>query len=359
MSGDGLDPWLRLALTLLAPRLARELLERFGSPEAVLALGESTLRATAGEEAAQRLRQGPDPDLLQRTAAWVREPGNAALALDDPLYPALLREIPDPPLVLFCKGRTELLATPALAVVGSRSPTPQGRENAFAFAAALSTAGLTVVSGLALGIDAAAHRGGLSGPGSSVAVVATGLDLIYPSRNRELAHQLAENGLLLSEFALGTRAVAYNFPRRNRVISGLSLGCLVVEAAVDSGSLITARLAAEQGREVFAVPGSIHSPLARGYHGLIRQGAKLVETAADVLEELGWRAGPPAAQAALPALAGDAAGLLAQMGYDPVAPDVIASRLQWPAERAAAALVELEVAGWVDRLPGGLCQRRR
>src|SRR6185436_376554 len=194
--------------------------------------------------------------------------------------------IPDPPPLLYCRGRTELLERPALALVGSRNASAQGASNAERFARSFSNAGLPIVSGLAQGIDAAAHRGGLSGPGSTIAVLGTGVDLIYPQANAALAAEIAAGGLLLSEFPLGTKALAHNFPRRNRLISGLAQGCLVVEAALASGSLITARAAAEQGREVFAVPGSIHSPLSKGCHALIKSGAKLAESAEDVLSEL-------------------------------------------------------------------------
>ena len=224
---------------------------------------------------------------------WIDQPGNDLLTLADARYPAALLQIADPPLLLYVRGRVELLSHPALAIVGSRSATPAGTRDALAFAETLSNAGLTIVSGLALGIDTAAHRGGLAGASSSIGVVGTGLDRVYPARNRHLAHQLAEDGVLVSEFPLGTPPFPSNFPRRNRVISGLCRGCLVVEAALRSGSLITARQSLEQGREVFAMPGSIHSSLSKGCHWLIKQGAKLVETAQDVLEELGLAALEP------------------------------------------------------------------
>jgi DNA processing protein len=290
-------------------------------------------------------------------AAWLKDPANRLLTPADADYPRrLLQLLPDPPPRLFVKGRVELLSRPALAIVGSRNATAQGMANAEAFARALSDAGLTVVSGLALGIDTAAHRGGLAGTSSSVAVLGTGADLVWPARNRALAHDLSARGALVSEFPLGTRPLAGNFPRRNRLISGLALGCLVVEAATDSGSLITARLAAEQGAEVFAVPGSIHSPLAKGCHALIKQGAKLVESAADILEELRL----PAASARAPdepPLDARARRLLDALGYDACDVDTLAARSGLQVAELAALLTQLELDQRVAVLPGGLYQR--
>ena len=267
-------------------------------------------------------------------------------------------EIADPPPLLYGRGRRELLRSTGIAVVGSRNGTPQGLQNAEAFGEALSKAGLCVVSGLALGIDAAAHRGGLRGQGSSIAVVGTGLDLVYPAKNKALAVELGESGLILSEFSLGTPALAGNFPRRNRIISGLSKGCLVVEAALASGSLITAKLAGEHGREVFAIPGSIHSPFSKGCHQLIKQGAKLVESAQDILEELG--AIPPSPKPSSPARgpADDASDpLLAALGFDPVGFDALMERTGAAPDALSAKLVEWEIAGLVAALPGGKYQR--
>jgi DNA processing protein len=259
--------------------------------------------------------------------------------------------------LLYAQGRLELLQRPALAIVGSRNASAQGESNAAHFARALSEAGLTVVSGLALGIDAAAHRGGLAGVGSTIAVLGTGIDVIYPSRNAELAAQIAASGVLVSEFPLGTPAIAHNFPRRNRLISGLARGCLVVEAAVASGSLITARCAADQGREVFAIPGSIHSPLSKGCHALIKAGAKLVESAEDVLAELaGFQPSAQASTVASPAAEPDT-GLLAVMGHDPVDVDSLCSRAGLSAEEVTSQLLRLELDGRVTALPGGLYQR--
>ena len=288
------------------------------------------------------------------------EPGHGLVAWDDPDYPRPLLEIGDPPPVFYCLGRRELLAAPGFAIVGSRNATPQGRADAQAFAAALSAAGFTIVSGLALGIDAAAHRGGLAHAGSSIAVVGTGLDRVYPAANRDLAHELAARGLVISEFAPGTPPLKQNFPRRNRLVSGLSRGVLVVEATISSGSLITARLAGEQGREVFALPGSIHSPFSKGGHKLIREGAKLVETAQDILDELGIPArapGPRALPASTVAHDPAATAIAAALGYDPADVDTLAARTGLPAAAVAAALTALELDGRVAALAGGLWQR--
>jgi DNA processing protein len=305
--------------------------------------------------------------LLERTLGWLREPGHWLVAWDDADYPGALLAIADPPPVFCYAGRRELLCRPAIAIVGSRNATPQGVEHAAAFAATLSAAGLTIISGLATGIDAAAHQGGLSSDGRSIAVVGTGLDRVYPAANSALAHRLAQHGGLLSEFPLGTPPLRENFPRRNRVISGLARGVLVIEATLNSGSLITARLAAEQGREVFAVPGSINSPFSKGTHRLIRDGAKLVETAQDVLEELGLEPSPATASTETTAIAGDKATgikgparrVLTALGHDPAGIDLLVRRTGLAADAITVALVELEVAGRVTSLPGGQYQRRR
>lgn len=349
-----LDSWLRLAL---APGVGNtsliRLLTAFGSPEAVLASGRTALSAHLSSAQCDALLGEPEAALLQATLAWLDQPGNSLLTLADVDYPKSLLEIGDPPAVLYCKGRRSLLDQPGLGVVGSRNATPQGVRDAEAFAHALSDAGFTIISGLALGIDAAAHRGGLAGAGSSIAIIGTGLDRIYPARNKALAHQLAESGLVISEFALGTPPLPGHFPRRNRLISGLSRGVLVVEAAPDSGSLITARVATEQGREVFAIPGSIHSPLARGCHALIKQGAKLVESAADILDELAWpqRLVPPAwpEQAADPVL--DA------LDGAPATLDALAQRTGLTLDALSAKLLALELEGQIASMPGGRYQK--
>ncbi|NTV10552.1 MAG: DNA-protecting protein DprA, partial [Zoogloea sp.] len=289
------------------------------------------------------------------------EPGNHVVTLADAGYPRALLETADPPVLLYVKGRPELLEQPGIAIVGARSATAQGEANAEGFGKALSEARLCVISGLAAGIDAAAHRGGLKGPGSSVAVIGTGADRIYPARNARLARQLAEEGAIVSEFALGTPPLHHNFPRRNRLIAGLARGVLVVEAAERSGSLITARLAGEIGREVFAIPGSIHSPLSRGCHRLIKEGAKLVESAYDVMEELRWPA-EAAAAAPQPASAMTDADpqlalVMTALGHDPIDPDTLAARTGLTMDALYAILLPLELDGRIVRLPGGRLQR--
>ncbi len=354
------EAWASLQLIQgISARALVALLKAFGGPAEVLAASRASLGKWVSGELATAISRGADPAELERTLAWLAEPGHALVAWDDPAYPRALLTITDPPPVLHYAGKLDLLNRPALAIVGSRNATPQGRENAEAFAAALSAAGLTIVSGLAQGIDAAAHRGGLAGVGNSVAVVGTGIDRIYPASNKTLAHRLAESGGLLSQFTLGSPPVPGNFPRRNRVISGLVRGVLVVEATPNSGSLITARFAAEQGRDVFAIPGSIHSPFSKGCHRLIKDGAKLVETAQDVLEELGLApAGAPGrSKTGQGAPDADAARVLAALGHDPAGVDALAERTGLEASAVAVALVELELAGQVAPLPGGAFQR--
>ena len=353
-----LSAWLRLSLTPgLGGEALRRLLLAFGGPGQVLAARRAELAKYVGETVAASIREYDAAPALSAAGAWLEEAVNDIITLADTRYPRLLLEIPDPPPLLYVKGRVELLSRPALAIVGSRNATAQGLANAEAFARTLSDAGLTVVSGLALGIDTAAHRGGLAGSASSVAVLGTGADIVYPARNRALAHDLAAGGALVSEFPLGMKPLAGNFPRRNRLISGLALGCLVVEAAADSGSLITARLAAEQGREVFAIPGSIHSPLAKGSHALIKQGAKLVESARDILEDL--RMGAPSAPAPAPAVVSDprAQRLLDAFGHEPCDLDTLAARSEMPVAEIGALLTQLELDGLIATLPGGLVQR--
>jgi DNA processing protein len=336
------------------------LLQRFGSPAAVLDAGSSALAQEIGPALAAAIVQGPDPATLEASLSWLVHPQHHLITLADADYPASLLETPDPPPVLYVLGEAAMLRRPSLAIVGSRSPTRRGAEDAEAFADALSDAGLTIVSGLALGIDAAAHRGGLRGACSSVAVVGTGLDRVYPARNRDLARDLAARGALVSELPLGTLPLPGNFPRRNRIISGLARGCLVIEAALESGSLITARLALEQGREVFAVPGSIHSPLSKGCHWLIKQGAKLVESAQDVMDELQLpRLTPASTEAALPALDAPAQKLLGALGFAPFDLDAACAAGSLTPDAASAILLMLELDGFVERLPGGAFQRRR
>lgn len=367
-SHSELRAWLSL---LAAPGVgsasARRLLKQFGSPQAVMQAAAGPLVAIVGDAAvASALQRGPDDldEQTERTLAWLAETdrdgaahgrsGRRLLFLGDAGYPDALLNSPDPPLMLYLRGRTELLARPSVAIVGSRNATAQGEQNARSFAEHFSRHGLTVVSGLAAGIDAAAHEGALRGDGSTVAVVGTGIDRIYPRRNEALARRIVAEGLMVSEYPLGMLPLAPNFPRRNRLIAGLSLGTLVVEAAAQSGSLITAREASDAGREVFAIPGSIHSPQSRGCHLLLRQGAKLVEVADDVLEELRFgRIGmaPPPAAGPKPD------PLLEALGFDPQPLDALAQRTGLPTDRLLARLLELELAGQVARLPGGLYQR--
>jgi len=335
----------------------RKLLSAFGEPKQIYAASYASLSDVVGKNVAEGIRRGIDPGQLAPLFAWLDHEHNHVITLADAEYPQALLQIPDPPPLLYVKGRLDLLNRSAMAVVGSRNATPQGQMNAESFSRNLSDGGLCIVSGMALGIDAAAHRGGLDGASSSVAVVGTGLDIVYPSRNHALAHDLAQHGTLVSEFPLGTTAMAHNFPRRNRIICGLSLGCLVIEAAIRSGSLITARLAVEQGREVFAIPGSIHSPVSKGCHALIKQGAKLVECASDVLDELKW----PLPQNPSPENT-DAAPengrhpLLDALGFDPVGIDALAGRSGLTSDTVCAMLLQLELEGRIACLPGGLYQ---
>ena len=354
----GLASWLQLALTPgIGPATFQRILRQFGLPHEALARKRSELAGFTTAAVLAGLDSEQVREAVARSLAWVAHEGHAIVTLADEPYPPPLLEIADPPPLLYARGRIELLERPALAIVGSRNATQQGEANAQAFARTLSEAGLTIVSGLALGIDAAAHRGGLGGPGSTIAVLGTGIDVVYPARNAALAEEIAERGLLISEFPLGTPPAAQNFPRRNRLISGLGRGCLVVEAALASGSLITARAAAEQGREVFAIPGSIHSPLAKGCHALIKAGAKLVESAEDILAELaGFRPSGYASTTKEPQRTPEP-GLLAHMGHDPVDVDSLCTRAGMSAEQVSSELLRLELDGRVTALPGGLFQR--
>lgn len=352
---EELAAWLKLSLIPgLGAQSQRKLLAAFGLPQHIFSQSRSALAAQIGETLADLLLgHRADPE-IETALRWLDSPAHRLLTLADPAYPAALLEIPDPPILLYAQGDMSLLQRPALAIVGSRNATAPGRENAENFAATLGDAGLVIVSGLALGIDAAAHRGALRSRSSTIAVLGTGIDIVYPSRNRELHAAIAESGLLLSEFPLGTPPTAYNFPRRNRIISGLSRGVLVVEAALESGSLITARQAGEQGRDIYAIPGSIHSPLSRGCHTLIRQGAKLVESAQDILEELQFSGTPVAAA---PSASPVTPALLEHMGYDPCAVDVLCTRSGLTPESVSAMLLQLELEGRVAVLPGGQYQR--
>lgn len=348
-------------------RRRQEMLEQFGSIEAVFDASRGLLEKylSGAPQAVRAIADGPDSAGVEATLAWLAEPGHHLLTLLDRDYPPLLRQIPDPPLALYVLGDRACLSSPQLAVVGSRNPTPGGRENARAFARALAGAGLTITSGLALGIDGEAHRGALDAGGYTIAVTGTGLDRVYPPAHRALAHEIAGRGALVSEFALGSPPKAEHFPVRNRIISGLSFGTLTVEAAERSGSLITARLAGEQGREVFAIPGSIHSPLARGCHRLIRQGAKLVETAQDILEELAAlasftaiaAAGGASGETPRPAPAdAETQKVLAAFGHDAADVDQLVTRSGLTADVVSSILLRLELAALVAPCGGGRYQ---
>lgn len=405
MEREELGSWLRLTMTpAVGNGTIRKLLATFGLPCAVFAQAPTALRQVVSPAKVAALGIVPPgwADQLELTWQWLQETGEGSaqrhiVVLGDPEYPASLLTIEDPPLMLYLLGAGKFIPQrnpnapavemPALcaiannlagslaqsiAIVGSRNPTPQGALNARQFAKAMGAAGLTVVSGLALGVDAAAHEGALDSVKPSdvwlatVAVVGTGLDRVYPRENRELAHRIAQHGLLMSEYPLGTPPLASNFPRRNRLIAGLAQGTLVVEAALKSGSLITANLTAEQGKDVFAIPGSIHSSQARGCHALIKQGAKLVESAQDVLEEMKISERPMAATYLIAALVqpeglGDLFGtentLLSALGFDPVGLDALQARCHLDASELQAQLMTLELDGLVARLPGGLFQR--
>lgn len=369
MEAAELGAWLRLALTPgLGNTASRKLLAAFGSAQAIFEQPPGTLRQLGSDKLADALQTVPDAlgAQLKTTLEWLQAGDNRqVVTLGDPCYPAALLDIEDPPSMLYMLGALGTRAQSAiknraicLAMVGSRNPTPQGESNARQFAKVFGAADLCVVSGLALGVDGAAHDGALLGGGTTIAVVGTGLDRVYPKKHLDLAHRIAQDGLIISEFPLGTPPLTANFPKRNRLISGLSQGTLVVEATLKSGSLITARLAAEQGKDVFAIPGSIHSPQSRGCHALIKQGAKLVESAQDVLEELRL---PHAAANANAAPDGDdepeEAPLLSAMGFEPVSLDALQARTGLPTSELQGLLLELELADAVARLPGGLFQR--
>ena len=369
---NDLHGWLRLQVTPgVGAQAAAGLLRRYGSPAAIFQQSERELRQCLRPELAQALL-GEPPSLAAmeaRVTGWLSHsaPGvsHAVWTWGDERYPQSLLALSDPPLLLYAQGQLSQAIAPALALVGSRNPTPQGLENARAFGRHLAQAGYAIVSGLAWGIDAATHQGALEAtvPNDrcpTLAVVGTGLDRVYPRQHRELAHRIAQRGLILSEYHLGTPPLNANFPKRNRLIAGLSQATLVVEAALQSGSLITAKQALEQGRDVLAIPGSIHSAQAKGCHALIKQGAKLVESAQDVLEEL--RLPDPFAQVplALETASTDMDNedeLLQRMGHDPVGLDALQARCGWPTAQLQAQLLELELMGQVGRLPGGLFQR--
>lgn len=354
-----LHAWVALSLI---PELTgaawRRLNARFGAPERILDQPLPALEGVVGSATAQAIVKGPDPSRLRAAIAWSRAKDHAILTPDDERYPALLLETASAPPVLYAWGQLDLLQRPALAVVGSRNATAQGLRNAGAFARAVSTAGVCIVSGLAAGIDAAAHQAALEASGSTIAVLGNGVDVVYPRQHATLLDRIRREGLALSEFPLGTAPVAKHFPRRNRIISGLAKGCLVVEAAMGSGSLITARLAVEMGRDVFAIPGSIHSPLSRGCHYLIKQGAKLVEEPSEVLEEFGLStAATPHAESPGVQLQGAPLQLLNALGYDACDIDTLVERTATSIEDVLASLTQLELDGLLERLADGRYQR--
>lgn len=352
------EHWLRFVLVRgIGRSTQRRLLKELGSPEAVCGSSKSTLSRYLSKEQLSAWQEGAEEKLVQTTISWAKESNHHIVPLGHSFYPEQLLDIDDPPSLLYAVGNIDLVKHPAIAVVGSRNATPGGCDTARAFSASLSNAGLTILSGLALGIDAAAHWGGLDGTSSTIAVVGTGLDRVYPASNIALAKRIALEGLLLSEFPLGTPALASNFPRRNKVISGLSRGVLVVEAALKSGSLLTAQYAVEYGRDVFAVPGSIHHPLARGCHSLIRQGAKLVESTSDILEELPYFLKETATAQVLDFEYGDP--VLDAIGFDCCDLDTICLRSGKSIEEVTPRLLDLELQGHITMISGGRVQRLR
>ena len=335
-----------------------KLLRQFGSPENIFNASHQDLKQIVAESVANLIKQEAPLDTLTLALQWLEKDDNHLITLADQHYPQALLEIADPPPVLYAKGHLSCLSMPAIAIVGSRNASVQGEKNAEEFARALSEQGFCIVSGMALGIDGAAHRGTLKNPqGKTIAVVGTGLDIVYPAKHRELAHQIAAQGLIISEFPIGTPSRPQNFPRRNRLISGLSLGCLVVEANMQSGSLITAKCAAEQGREVFAIPGSIHSPMSKGCHQLIKQGAKLVDTIQDITDELA----PHLSHLISPTVSNTASAepnaLLDLMGFDPINMQALITLTNLTSEDLSATLLVLELENKIASLPGGRYQR--
>ena len=392
---EDIQAWLRLTQTEgIGQETVRHLLSAFGLPKDILTLQANQLKNVVTEQIAQRLLNPSSTflkeldDLSERTYAWSTEPEHYFITLADQNYPPALLSLPDPPPIIYVRGKISLLSSTGIAVVGSRNATAQGKSNAEKFSRALSDAGITVISGLAYGIDASAHSGALSGPGSTIAVLGTGIDRVYPAAHRSLAHEIAANGILLSEHALGSPPKAFHFPRRNRLIAGLSQGVLVVEAAAQSGSLITARLAAELGHDIFAIPGSIHSPLSKGCHFLIKQGAKLVETAQDIFDELpqnthqgmslknlsstkindtALSASTSTSTSSVSAIsfertinpqdAEDTEALLKTMGYEPIGIEQLCMHTGYSAGDLNSRLLLLEIDGKIVRLPGGMYQQ--
>nr|VFK17874.1 MAG: DNA protecting protein DprA [Candidatus Kentron sp. LFY] len=363
------DPKYWLAL-VRAPRLGnvrlRALLAKLPDIESIFQADIAQLTALGLGKKTREYIKAPDWSAIHKDMEWLRQPDHHLLTLEDKDYPSRLLEIPDPPALLFARGDPKILAHPQIAIVGSRNPTPTGQEIAFDFARELARMGFVITSGLATGIDGAAHRGAIAGGGRTIAVMGTGIDRVYPARHRQLGLDIVRNGACISEFPLGTPPLAGHFPLRNRIISGLGLGILVVEATTRSGSLITARLAAEQSREVFAIPGSIHNPLSRGCHMLLRQGAKLVESASDILEEIGPQdilplpetgTEPDAEPPRDSELDAEYRSLLDNLGFEPTSMDVLVERTGFTVEAISSMLLTLELGGLVASVPGGRYSR--
>ena len=366
ISPTDLNLWLSLnQIPGLGNATFCQLLAKFGSPEGIFGAKIAQLREIVSDDIALKISKGVDVDAIAPTLKWLEKDNVHLVTLADSSYPQKLLEISNPPALLYAIGNLHWLNHPTIAMVGSRSATPQGEKNAEDFAKSLCEQGLCVASGMALGIDGAAHRGALKANGATIAVVGTGLDIVYPARHRDLAHKIAERGLILSEFPLGTPSKAQNFPRRNRLISGLSLGCLVVEANIESGSLITARLSVEQGREVFAIPGSIHSPVTKGCHQLIKQGAKLVESVQDILEEINWATmvnslpniSPSGLLADLAPNSPQANTVLDLMGFDAINFEQLRTTTSLTTEALSSMLMLLELENKIKSLAGGHYQR--
>ncbi len=362
--------WLRMhEIQGLGRQTTYQLLKAFGSAEAIFAASHANLRKVVSDDIANQIKAETVSDQIKITLEWLAEPNNHLITLADEDYPRLLLETPDPPPILFAKGQLSCLQQPSIAIVGSRNPTAQGEKNAHDFAMLLAEFGFTIVSGLAIGIDAAAHRGALASNGKTIAVVGTGLDIVYPAKHRELAHEIIKQGLLISEFSLGTPSLPQNFVQRNRVISGLSMGCLVVEASLQSGSLITAKFATEQDRDVFAIPGSIHSPQSKGCHQLIKQGAKLVDAVQDIVHELKSEhfvslAAMPLKKNFIPAkntspeeIPHADKALLDLMSFEPVTVEYLLQHSDLTSDTLSSILISLELDNKIASMPGGRYQR--
>lgn len=352
--------WLTLWRTpRLGPKRFHELLQHYPDVKNIFSATITELECFHLNEASLNYFKNPDWASAEQDLRWAQQKNHHIITINQTDYPTLLKEISNPPPLIFAEGDLKLLNTPQLAMVGSRNPSMAGKDNAHAFARHLAQAGLTITSGLALGIDAASHQGALVVQGKTIAVLGTGLDYIYPSSHKKLATEIAEQGLLLSEFPLGSKPHAAHFPQRNRIISGLSLGTLVVEAAISSGSLITATFALEQNREVFAIPSSIHNPLAKGCHALIRQGAKLVETATDIIEEMQNSLQLPHVInnhenpiKTRPELSSEQIIILSTLDFSPCTLDILIYRSGLTAAQVSAILLELELLGYIENRVG-------